>query len=295
MRSRLARIAILDTVCLLGFPAATHAQQTATTGVPCSSSSRAGNGQTSGAEISIAEVTFSGFLQMPISDQDQIAASVKQQHYGNSLDGVLEDALERVRRGWQDRGYFKVRISGDAKRLTSSPDGQRIAFSFHVDEGSQYSLAEISFQNNSAIRDVGALRGLFPLKDGDIFSREKIATGLDNLREAYGELGYTNFTAIPNTSIDDDKKLISLDIDVDEGKQFHVSGVNILGLDEYSQGQLLKEFPMKRGAVYNLKLFNLFLLQNRSRFSPLTAIDRSTLDEKVGTITFTLDFLPCSD
>ena len=31
---------------------------------------------------------------------------------------------------------------------------------------------------------------MIPLKDGDIFSREKIAKGLENLRKAYGEYGY---------------------------------------------------------------------------------------------------------
>ena len=36
-------------------------------------------------------------------------------------------------------------------------------------------------------RNTAALRILFPLKDGDVFSRDKIAKGLENLRKAYGE------------------------------------------------------------------------------------------------------------
>jgi len=56
-------------------------------------------------------------------------------------------------------------------------------------------------------------------EDDDISSREKITKGLDNLRKMYGELGYLHFVSVPDTRFDDAKKLIYLDIDVDEGKQ----------------------------------------------------------------------------
>src|SRR5207253_10993253 len=53
----------------------------------------------------------------------------------------------------------------------------------------------------------------------------------ENLRRAYGDLGYINFVSIPNTNFEDEEKLM-LDIDLDEGKQFYIGSVNILGLDE---------------------------------------------------------------
>ena len=90
--------------------------------------------------------------------------------------------------------------------LTSSPASQRMALSFQVEEGLQYTLGEITFKNNKVISDVAALRGLFPINDGDIFSREKIAKGLENLRKAYGDRGYINFTSVPDTKFDDEKK-----------------------------------------------------------------------------------------
>ena len=100
---------------------------------------------------SIAEVAFSGALQIATSDQDQIAASIKQQTKGNSLDEVTNEALERARAGWQNQGYFKVKVSGETKILTSGPASQRIALSVHVDEGLQYRLREITFKHNHAI------------------------------------------------------------------------------------------------------------------------------------------------
>jgi outer membrane protein assembly factor BamA len=230
-------------------------------GAPClpPTGSASAGGQPSGPKISIAEVTFLGALQMPLSDQNQIADLLKKQDYGASANGRIDGAIERVRAGWQDRGYFKVKVSGREKMLRSSPDSQRVALRFHVEEGLQYTLAEIAFRNNKAINDVSTLRGLFPISDGDIFSREKIAKGLENLSKTYGDRGYINFTAVPDTSFEDQKKLITLDIDMDEGRQFYVGTISVLGLDEPTRQELLKSVPTTTGQVYTSELWESFL------------------------------------
>jgi len=37
---------------------------------------------------------------------------------------------------------------------------------------------------------------------------------------------------------DDTRGMISLEIDVDESKQFYVSSINVVGLDEHSSGRM---------------------------------------------------------
>ena len=96
---------------------------------------------------------------------------------------------------------------------------------FDIDAGPQYRVGNITFKENHAIRDAKALRDLFPIKDGDIFDGNLIAKGLDNLREAYSELGYINFASVPDTKLDDEKKLAFLDINVYEGKQFYMGRI----------------------------------------------------------------------
>jgi len=289
MRHRLAQVVIFSGACLLANKPHVQAQSAA---CPPPSASASDDNQPSGPKVSIAEVTFSGSLQMPISDQDQIADSIKQKDDGNSLDGLIDDAVERVKAGWQNHGYFKVQVSGEDRTLTSSPANQRIALSFRVEEGLQYTLGEITFKNNKVFSDVAALRGLFPINGGDIFSREKIATGLESLSKAYGEAGYVNFVSIPDTKFDDGKRIVDLEIDVDEGKMFHMGDVNFVGLDEPTKLELLKNFPMKRGQVYNGRLLESFLLRHASTFPDGCASSRWQ-DEKTGTVTATFDCRPC--
>ena len=140
--------------------------------------------------------------------------------------------------------------------------------------------------------NVNALRSLFPPKDGDIFSREGVAEGLDNLRFAYRQLGFINFTSIPNTQFNEERQTISLDIDIDEGKRFYVSRVSILGLDDH----VLEDSLLKRGAVYDQRLVDLFLQEHASSLPTDASPDSRIhlrLNERAGTVAVTFDFRTC--
>ena len=230
---------------------------------------------------------------MPVTDQEQIAISLKQRTYTGSLDGVVDEAEERVRAGWQDRGYFKVLVSGDAKVLTSGPVSQRIALSFRVDEGLQYRLGQIRFRNNKVITDAGVLRPLFPITDGDVFSREEIAKGLENLRKAYGEMGYINSTSVPDTRFDDKTSLINLEIDIDEGKQFRLSSISFPGMDEAARQEMLRDGVLQPGQIYNQELFELFLQRYGSLLDSCSSARK--LDERAGTVAIRFDCGQCPD
>lgn len=173
---------------------------------------------------------------------------------------------------------------------------QTVSIAIRVEEGARYRLGEITFKNNRAVPNTKALRSLFPIKDGSVFSREKIARGIENLRKAYTELGYINFTSIPNTTFDEEKQLAFLDVDVDEGMQFYVRSMDILGVDRATRDEILQEAPLSRGQVYNSRLLELLIKRHPVvfRFAPddPNHIWRD-LDEHQGTVGITLDARPC--
>ena len=289
---------VLAMACLLDCRPLAHAQvlplaapeiQTAKV---CALSPASADKHLSGPEVMITELNFEGDLRIPAGDLDEIAKSLKLRKYTDDADGVTSEVLERVRRAWQEQGYFKVEVRGEAKILTSSPASESLSVAVHVEAGEQYRLEEIRFENNRVVSNVKVLRPLFPLKDGDVFDRAAIAKGLDNLRFAYGQLGHINFTSIPNTRFNEDRQTISLDVDVDEGKKFFVSSLRVLGLDD----SVLKDSLLKPGDVYDQRLVNLFVQQHAS--SSLTDVSpdsrvRRQLDERAGTVAITFDFRVC--
>jgi outer membrane protein insertion porin family len=218
----------------------------------------------------------------------------------------LEEDVERVRNEYQNRGYFKAN-PGEPKTqihdtghtgphipLLQGGAGKAVDITMKVDEGERYTLGGITFKNNKAVQNVKALRAIFPIKDGDIFDKEKIGKGIENLRKAYGELGYINFTSIPDTRFDEDKKEIFLEIDVDEGKAFFVRRIEFQGNTTTRDKVIRREIALEEGNIYDSRRWELSLLRlnQLGYFDQLKPDDPNTtirtLDEKDGLVDLTL-------
>ena len=211
-----------------------------------------------------------------------------------------------MRAEYQNRGYFKVLVEDPKAEIhdTGHPGfhiplikgvmGKAVDITMPIEEGDRYHLGSITFKNNKAIRNTVALRGLFPMRDGDIFSREKVAKGLENLRKAYGEAGYINFTSVPDTKFDDAKKIVNLEIDVDEGKEFYVRRIEFQGNTTTRDKVIRREIALEEGQIYNSHYWELSLLRlnQLGYFDQLKPDDPNTterhLDEKNGTVDLTL-------
>jgi outer membrane protein insertion porin family len=183
----------------------------------------------------------------------------------------LDEDTERVRQAYRDRGYFKaltsdptthVRDAGGLNPFTLRPSkGKRIDILMPVEEGARYRLGGITFKNNKAITNTKALRAQFALKDGDYFNATLFGKGLDQLRKAYGQQGYINFVGNPVPRIDEAKKLIYLDIDIDEGKPFYVSRIEFTGNTITRDKVIRRELMLEEGQVYNSQLWELSILR----------------------------------
>ncbi len=218
----------------------------------------------------------------------------------------LSEDTERVRAEFQNRGYFKVLVNDPKTEIHDTGHtgfhvpglqkgaGKSVDITIPIEEGDRYHLGTITFKNNKAISNNAALRSLFAMKDGEIFSREKIAKGLENLRKAYGQAGYINFTSVPDTKFDDEKKIVNLEIDVDEGKQFNVRRIEFQGNTTTRDKVIRREIALEEGQVYNSHLWELSLLRlnQLGYFDQLKPDDPNTtdrkLDEKAGTVDLTL-------
>jgi outer membrane protein insertion porin family len=184
-----------------------------------------------------------------------------------------------------------VQVRGNTTILTSSSLEGRIAVTFQMDEGQQYRLSGITFKKNGAISEQ-VLRRLFAIRDGDLFNVGQIGKGLEKLSAAYGQLGYINSTSVPATRMNEENQTISLDVDIDEGKQFYVSSIHTLGLDEHGSQAVKKDFLLKPGDVYNQRLLNLSTKRLSTRQTFMLA--ELNQDERAGTVAITISFRQCS-
>jgi len=210
----------------------------------------------------------------------------------------LEEDTERVRQAYRDRGYYnaaieepktQIRDQGGLNWFTFRPNkGKRIDILMPIEEGARYRLGSITFTGNKAVSNVRALRSTFAVKDGDWFNATLIGKGLENLKKAYGQLGYINFGAIPKPVYDEQKKTVSLDIDIDEGKPFYVSRIEFQGNTITRDKVIRRELMLEEGQVYNSQLweYSLLRLNQLEYFEPLKVDQDSEAhqDAEAGTV-----------
>ena len=210
----------------------------------------------------------------------------------------LEEDTERVRLAYRDKGYAnaaieepktQIRDEGGLNFFTFRPNkGKRIDILMPVEEGARYHLGTITFTGNKQIRNVKALRATFAIKDGDLFNATLIQKGLENLKKAYGQLGYINFGAIPKPVYDDQKKTVSLDVDIDEGKQFYVSRIEFQGNTITRDKVIRRELLLDEGSVYDSQKWEYSLLRlNQLEYFDALKVDQDSeahQDTEAGTV-----------
>jgi len=210
----------------------------------------------------------------------------------------LEEDTERVRQAYRDRGYYnaaieqpktQIRDEGGLNLLTFQPrHGKRVDILMPIEEGDRYRLASITFKGNKAVRNVRALRSTFAIKDGEYFNATMIGKGLENLKKAYGQLGYINFGAIPKPSFDEKNKTVTLNIDIDEGKPFYVARIEFQGNTLTRDKVIRRELMLQEGQVYNSQLweYSLLRLNQLDYFDPLKVDQDSQAhqDSEAGTV-----------
>src|SRR5580704_7551941 len=184
----------------------------------------------------------------------------------------LEEDAERVRRAYQDKGYFRASTGEPLTHLRNESGlsfftfrprkGKRIDIRIPVDEGARYRLGSITFQNSKIPNlNVKALRAQFPMKDGDWFNFTAFGKGLQNLQKAYGQLGYINFSASPVPTIDDSKQTVSFVVDLEEGKPFYVSRIEFQGNTVTRDFVIRRQIALEEGQIYNSHLWELSILR----------------------------------
>jgi outer membrane protein insertion porin family len=192
------------------------------------------------------------------------------------LDEDLEVGIKGL---YRDHGYFKVNVGDpvlntvDEDRsgikgpwpMLGSKHGKRVNITIPIEEGAQFRMGSLKFRSSDP--EVGLvfksdlLARAFPIKEGEVFSADKIRKALDNYKKLYGEYGYIDFVPEPVTEIDDVKKVVNLTMEFDQQKQFFVRRIEFSGNTTTRDKVIRREILLDEGQVYNNRLWELSILR----------------------------------
>ena len=210
----------------------------------------------------ITDFTIAGTQTLSSEDLSAITNEL----IGSCFDENSEEIEQRVRSLFQDRGYFTSVVKGIRVRPSDPIAVPKSAIlEAEVQEGPRYRMAEIGFAGNRAFT-AAELGNEFPIKTGDLFMRNKIASGLDNLRKLYATNGFIDEVSMPDTENHSDAAVI-LSVIIGEGPQYHMGKLEIFAPKEIAD-KLRTAWALPEGAVFDDAYLDKFVDSNRSLLPP---------------------------
>lgn len=274
-----------------------------------------------GPKVKVGRIKFTG--NHAFSDRKLIRAMKNDRPYGIPLyywniavmsktydrQKLNEDLEVGVRELYRANGYFKVSV-GDpilenidthgyrlgVPLVLGHSDGKAVNITIPIEEYDRYhmgTLKVVSADPDKALSlKVDALKSAFPLKQGDIFSTEKVRKALESYGKIYGEYGFIDFTPEPDTEIDEVNKVINLTLRFDEQKQYYVRRIDFSGNTATRDKVIRRELLIDEGQLFNKRYWELSIL----RLNQLDYFDRIEADKaaelkkntKDGTVDITL-------
>lgn len=220
----------------------------------------------------------------------QIVQESRRIHSPEWAETLTGDTEEIVRQAYQNKGYLKARARAEAIIVADRGDLHVVNLFVHLEVGNQYRIGNTTWKRNTAI-PVNELNRIFAVHDGEIFRRQRIANGLEAVRNLYLSHGYINITMIPYPKVDEARKTVSFEMDIDEGKQFRFGELEMQGVEDEHRRILLSAWSELRGETYSPERADDFF---RHFFTPLRAgvspkdYTHTYLNQAKGTVDYSL-------
>jgi len=256
-----------------------------------------------GPKVKVGKIKFTG--NHAFSDRKLIRAMHNDRPYAIPLyitninvmsktydhDKLIEDQEVGIRGIYQDNGYFKVVLpepilenvdtSGFKYGMPflGKTEGKAVNITIPIEEGEQYRMGTLKIASSDPDKalslKVEALKGVFPLKTGDIFSSAKIRKALEDYGKIYGQYGFIDFVATPETDIDDAAKKIDITMKFEEGKQYYVRRIDFSGNTTTRDKVIRRELLIDEGQLFNKRAWELSIL----RLNQLNYFDKLEADK----------------
>lgn len=168
----------------------------------------------------------------------------------------LEFITKQLKQGYSARGKYNAKIRTHVKQLTEN----RVSIVVDISEGRVSRIKSIKISGNHAFTD-SELVGQLPLSSAsllgyftkkDQYSKATLDASLEALRSFYLDRGYMKFKILSSqVLLSPDKKDVFININIEEGPQYHISGYKIIGHTKVSRDEISALIDINQGDIFS--------------------------------------------
>jgi len=179
----------------------------------------------------------------------------------------LDEDIANIKKTLQENGYMEAtigepRIEDVTKKTIFFKEQTMKKIVIPIDAGYRYFVGEVGIEGNQIISSK-YLQGLVKLEKGDLYSTKYREKAVEDIREAYNDIGYLYAQVMPVESLDPKRKLVNVTFNISEGEVVYLHRLDIKG-NTYTKDKVIRrELLVTEGRRFSLALFKDSILRMR--------------------------------
>jgi len=172
-------------------------------------------------------------------------------------DNLIVTSTNYFKKKFTDKGFLKTKVSINTTKDTS--DINVVNMDVLIDKGTRIKIKDISFKGNEEFSNRKLRKEMANTKE-KMFGRfwkaskyieDNYRKDLESILEKYSRQGYRDARILSDKLVWNEDNTISLEIEVEEGRQYYFSDINYVGNKNFTINQLSRILGIDKGDIYN--------------------------------------------
>lgn len=169
---------------------------------------------------------------------------------------LIQDNASRIKSFYEEEGYWSATVVPVVNKVTE----HEVTLTYQIQEGEKVRIKKINILGNEAISS-GKIKGVMKTSEWAIYSfltssgyykKETMNKDIEAIKDLYFNRGYIKAViADPEIKLTADKKGMIIEIQIFEGDQYRVSGIEIAGNKSFSEADIRKKVSLKTGDYFS--------------------------------------------
>jgi outer membrane protein assembly factor BamA len=206
--------------------------------------------------VSLSGVSADPQTEMQTAIKGLVGQPYSRFYVTNLVNATLIDTYRRL-------GFWAASFSPPAASLEGGCAGVTVLLA--ANEGVPYAWQGAEWRGNTALQ-AAALDTLLAMKSGQLADLSRINAGLRQVSRAYGRIGHIQASTRLSPRLDHDARRAVFEIEVNEGAQFKMGSLEVVGFSEPDAAAITKRWALAPGQVYNTAYQDDFLSKELSSY-----------------------------